>query len=119
VCTNKPHNIALRVLSGLGLSFEGVIGGGVLPARKPDPAPLLAVIAECGGDVARTVLVGDSVADAGAARSAGVAFIAVDFGYHHGPPSILAPDAWLSRFADLAAVLDSVERRFLTGPSGG
>ena len=60
VCTNKPVIPAREVLRALGLAefFSAVGGGDSYPVRKPDPAHLLAVLAEAGGDPARAVMVG-------------------------------------------------------------
>jgi phosphoglycolate phosphatase len=49
---------------------------------KPHPAMLLAAMAETGADPAQTVMVGDTVYDMEAARSAGVRAIGVGWGYH-------------------------------------
>ena len=56
-----------------------------------------------GGDLARTVMVGDADTDAGAARSAGTPLILVDFGYSEIPAAALAPDVLLHHFDDLPA----------------
>jgi len=55
-----------------------VVGRDTLPARKPDPAPLLETIRRLGVDAADVVFVGDSPRDAEAARRADVAFRYVD-----------------------------------------
>ena len=50
VCTNKPQGPTEAVLAALGLSdlFAAVVGGGVIPERKPDPAPLLLTLERMG-----------------------------------------------------------------------
>ena len=47
VCTNKPEKLARAVLAGTGIAhyFAAVGGGDSFPARKPDPAHLLATLA--------------------------------------------------------------------------
>lgn len=81
ICTNKPLHLARGLIDGLGWGslFDAVIGGDTLAARKPGPEPLLKAIARCGGRSA--CFVGDSEVDARCARTAGVPFVAVDFGY--------------------------------------
>ena len=53
-----------------------------------------------GGDPERAVMVGDSVPDAEAARSAKLPFIAVNFGYDANPASLEA-DAMIDHFSEL------------------
>lgn len=50
---------------------------------KPDPAMLLRASAETGVDVARMVMVGDTIYDMQMAKSAKVAGLGVSWGYHH------------------------------------
>lgn len=101
VCTNKPTGPARGLLAELGMAglVDGVVGVDAVSAIKPDPAHLIEAVAAVGGDLARTVMVGDT--DAGAARGAGTPLILVDFGYTEIPASTLAPDVLLHRFDDL------------------
>jgi phosphoglycolate phosphatase len=81
VQSNKPAAMTRRVLEGLDLvsRFAVVIGGGEVPA-KPDPAGVLAIMAQVGATREDTVYVGDSVLDAATARNAGVEFVGVTWG---------------------------------------
>ncbi len=83
VCTNKPQAAAVRTLSALGIAdrFAVLVGGDRTPFRKPDPRHLLACLEPLGGRPAAAAMVGDSVNDEEAARSAGAAFVGVSFGY--------------------------------------
>jgi phosphoglycolate phosphatase len=54
---------------------------------KPDPGMILQAMAETGGQPGRTVMIGDSVHDMRMARAAGVAAIAVSWGFQ--PASML------------------------------
>ena len=82
VQTNKPGNMARRILQGLGVAdrFLAVCGGDDAP-RKPDPAGIERLMALAGVGPADTVLVGDSLVDLETARAAGVEFVAVTWGY--------------------------------------
>ena len=53
--------------------------------RKPDAQHLIGTIERAGGDIARAVMIGDSVNDILVARNAGVPSIAVPFGYSDVP----------------------------------
>jgi phosphoglycolate phosphatase len=82
VCTNKPGRLARRILAGLGLldRFALVVGGDEAP-RKPDPAGTLSIMRRLGAWPGDTVFVGDSPIDVRTARSAGVALVAVSWGF--------------------------------------
>lgn len=103
VCTNKPTDLSRSLLTKLDMLglFGGVVGVDAVSAIKPDAAHLIEAVAAVGGDLARTVMVGDAATDAGAARAAGTPLILVDFGYTEIPAAELAPDALLHHFDDL------------------
>ncbi|HEY1258761.1 MAG TPA: phosphoglycolate phosphatase [Stellaceae bacterium] len=108
ICTNKPQRATIAVLQGLDLLplFDAVAGGDRFAMRKPDPRHLLAVIAELGGATDRAAMVGDGENDAAAARAAAVPLILMRYGYIHGDPVSLGPDALLDNFVELPAALD-------------
>jgi phosphoglycolate phosphatase len=83
VLTNKPHRATLRILEGLALAglFTDVIGGDTAYGRKPDPAGLLALVANAGVPPANTVFVGDSAVDLATARAAGTAICLARYGF--------------------------------------
>lgn len=107
VCTNKPQGPTEGVLRALGLDdlFAAVVGGGLIPERKPDPAPLRLTLEKMGVAPARAAMVGDTPYDVGAARAAGVASVIVDFGYSPIPPAEAGADALVSSFAEVPATL--------------
>ena len=76
VVTNKPQSFSDRILEKLDLAphFRFVLGEGILPERKPDPAPLLHALEKCapGTPPSEAVLIGDSWVDVRAARNAGM-----------------------------------------------
>lgn len=84
--TNKPARFTNPVLRYLGLEafFPVALCGDSLAQKKPDPAPLLAASRGLGLALPDCVMVGDSVADVGAARNAGIPVIAVSYGYSQG-----------------------------------
>ena len=91
VCTNKLTGLSTALLEALDLSrrFEAVIGADAVPAIKPDARHLQAAVDAVGGDIGRTILVGDAATDAGAARDAGAHLILVSFGYTETPAAEL------------------------------
>ena len=83
VLTNKPEPPSRRLLDAFGLTphFRHVIGGDSGPARKPDPAGLQMLMAQCSADVSSTWLVGDSMIDIETARRAGVRMCVALYGF--------------------------------------
>ncbi len=103
LCTNKREDLVIETLNQLDLAryFPAVIGERFGRPRKPDPAPLLAVLTELGVPPESAVMVGDSAADAGCARAAGVASIIVSFGYGSGEAGAPGGDALAASLKDL------------------
>ncbi len=107
ICTNKPEGSARRMLAGLGLDhlLADVAGGDRLKNRKPHPDHLLKPLEALGIAPGAAVMVGDSDIDARAAKAAGIAFIAVSYGYAKLAPAELAAAAVVDRFADILDVI--------------
>jgi phosphoglycolate phosphatase len=106
VLTNKPGDMSRAILGGLGVGtrFARVWGAGDVPARKPDPAGLLHLMAEIGAPADETWMVGDSATDVNAARAAGVRAAGVTWGFHPGALREARPDCLFDRPADLVAL---------------
>ncbi|MBZ9993947.1 phosphoglycolate phosphatase [Mesorhizobium sp. BH1-1-4] len=108
VVTNKPEGFSRIVLAHFGLSDEldVVIGGDAGHPKKPAPDMLLAACHACGCSSAQAVMVGDSLADVGAARAAGMRCIIVRGGYTELAAEALGADGVID-------VLDQLESVFL------
>lgn len=107
VCTNKPEGMARQVLEQLGLSgfFTDLVGGDSLPQRKPDPAPLHAVIDRLDGNGGQALYVGDSEVDAATATAAGVRFALFTQGYRKAPVADIAHHHAFDSFRHLPALV--------------
>ena len=107
VCTNKRTDLSLSLLDALGLTrrFRSVTGADKAPKPKPDPSHYITAIAEAGGRMDRSILVGDSANDVNAAHAAGAPVVVVTFGYTDIPASELGGDALIERFEDLPAAI--------------
>lgn len=81
--TNKREAFARAVLEQAGIldAFDFVIGGDTLPAKKPDPLPLVTAAERAGTVPPRSVMVGDSHHDLHAAAATGFAFVWAAYGY--------------------------------------
>ena len=96
VLTNKPVNISKAILHGLEVApyfFQGY-GGNSFEQKKPHPAGVDALLAECGVDRERAVMVGDSSVDIRTARNASIAAVGCTWGFQ--PESLVTdPPDWL------------------------
>ncbi|MGE3143766.1 MAG: phosphoglycolate phosphatase [Hyphomonadaceae bacterium] len=103
VCTNKRTDLAVRLLTALKIEtrFSAIVGADAVAERKPHPDHYRAAVSRAGGVVRRSLMVGDSAADVGAARGAGAPVIVVRFGYADDAPERLGADALLSRYDEL------------------
>jgi phosphoglycolate phosphatase len=92
VCTNKVEPIALDILRALDLAhfFDAVVGSDDNNPMKPHARPILEAVARAGGTISRTMLVGDTGADNGAAIATRIPVVLVTYGYSHFPISALS-----------------------------
>ena len=83
IVTNKPQDIALRVLEELGMKhhFKEIIGTTGDFAPKPDPSSLLYLMKKFAVTPESTVYIGDSGIDAETSAAAGIDFAWVSYGY--------------------------------------
>jgi phosphoglycolate phosphatase len=83
ICTNKQERLAIDLLKKLKLFdyFEYVAGADTFEYNKPDPRHLTSVVEIVGGNLKKTIMVGDSEVDEKAADNAKLPFILVDDGY--------------------------------------
>ena len=83
VCTNKQEHLAIELLKKINIYdfFEYVDGGNTFDFCKPDPRHITNMVEIMGGDIRKTIMIGDSENDADAAKSAGVPMILVEDGY--------------------------------------
>ncbi|SOH92351.1 phosphoglycolate phosphatase [Monaibacterium marinum] len=108
VCTNKPEALAETLLKKIGIRdrFTAMLGADTLPVRKPNPEHLFETVRRAGGNVDRTVLMGDTITDRDTARNAGVPIVLVGFGPLGADIVDMQPDAILPHYDDLPDLLD-------------
>lgn len=112
VCTNKPINLAVQLITALGWSgrFAAILGGDSLPVRKPDGAHVEATARAAGGDLRDAIFVGDTSVDVAAARNAGIPVIVVGFGFADAAVVDLGADAVIGHFDELVDTLARLNR---------
>ena len=112
VLTNKPVRPSRDICAHFGLDrfFFRNYGGNSFHTKKPDPAGLLALMAEAGVGAEETVMIGDSGVDVLTARNCGAWSIGCGFGLaphslEAAPPDALvaAPAEWPGALRALAS----------------
>ena len=105
IVTNKPGWLTEPLLAALDLARRVgcVVAGDTLAERKPHPAPLLHAAALLGVEPAACVYAGDAERDIIAGRAAGMATVAVRFGYLAAgeDPGAWNPDGIVERPGEL------------------
>ena len=83
VCTNTQEHLAIDLLKKIGIYdyFEYVAGSNTFDYCKPDPRHLTNVIEILGGNFKKSLMIGDSEADANAAKAASLPVILLENGY--------------------------------------
>jgi phosphoglycolate phosphatase len=83
VCTNKQEHLAIDLLKKIRINdyFEYVAGHNTFDYCKPDPRHLTSVIEILGGDIKKSLMIGDSETDANAAKAASIPVILLENGY--------------------------------------
>ncbi|MEJ2123897.1 MAG: HAD-IA family hydrolase [Alphaproteobacteria bacterium] len=108
VCTNKMQTVTDIILRDLDLAkyFDAIIGARDGLPVKPDPAALFLALEQLGVEAQQAVMVGDSDADAGAAKAARMPVILSSLGYSTVSVRDLEPDAVIKHFSELPRSID-------------
>jgi phosphoglycolate phosphatase len=83
VCTNKQEHLAIDLLKKIKIYdyFEYVAGSNTFDYCKPDPRHLTSVVEILGGDLKKSLMIGDSETDANSAKAASIPVILLENGY--------------------------------------
>lgn len=110
--TNKSARFTGPLLERIGFAryFSLVVSGDTLPKKKPDPLPLTHTAEKFGVQPAEMLMIGDSLNDTQAARSAGCPVFCVTYGYNEGHDvRSLDVDAIVPSLVDAAALIRRIE----------
>ena len=108
VCTNKQERLAIDLLKKLDLFkfFEYVAGSDTFAFNKPDPRHLTDVVEIIGGDLKKTMMIGDSEVDAMSAYNAKVPFVLVKDGYTEKTEKEIKHDELISDFVNFEKIIE-------------
>ena len=100
VCTNKREHLAIDLLKKIDMYkyFEYVAGADTFEFNKPDPRHLTNIVEIIGGDLKKTIMIGDSEVDAMSAHSANLPFVLVKNGYTEKSEKEIKHDELISDF---------------------
>ena len=107
VCTNKQEKLAVDLLKKLDIYkyFEYVAGSDTFSYNKPDPRHLTDVVEIIGGDLKKTIMIGDSEVDATSAHNANLPFVLVRDGYTEKTEEEIKHDELISDFIGFEKII--------------
>jgi phosphoglycolate phosphatase len=107
VCTNKQERLALDLLKKLDMYkyFEYVAGADTFSFNKPDPRHLTDVVEIIGGDLKKTIMIGDSEVDAMSAHNAKLPFVLVKDGYTEKTEKEIKHNELISDFVNFEQII--------------
>ncbi len=108
VCTNKQERLAIDLLKKLDLFkfFEYVAGSDTFVFNKPDPRHLTDVVEIIGGDLKKTIMIGDSEVDALSAHNAKLPFVLIKDGYTEKTEKEIKHDELISDFVNFEKIIE-------------
>ena len=108
VCTNKQERLAVDLLKKLDMNkyFDYIAGSDTFSFNKPDPRLLTDVVEIIGGDLKKTIMVGDSEVDANSAHNANLPFVLVKDGYTEKSEKEIKHDELISDFEGFEKIIE-------------
>jgi len=107
VCTNKQEHLAIDLLKKIGIYeyFEYVAGSNTFDYCKPDPRHLTNVVEIIGGDINKSIIIGDSETDANAGKNAGIPVILLEDGYTEKKTNEIHHDHLIKDFIGIEKII--------------
>ncbi len=108
ICTNKQERLAVDLLKKLKLFdfFEYVAGSDTFAFNKPDPRHLTDVVEIIGGDLKKTIMVGDSEVDSMSASNAKIPFVLIEDGYTEKSSKEIPHDILIKDFQNFEKIIE-------------
>ncbi len=108
VCTNKQEHLSIDLLKKIKIYdyFDYVAGGNTFNYNKPNPKHLTDTIEIIGGNVKKTLMVGDSETDSKASKAANIPFVLIDDGYTEKKSNEIYHDHLVKDFVDLEKIVE-------------
>ena len=107
VCTNKQEHLSIDLLKKIKIYhfFDYVAGGNTFLHNKPNPKHLTDTIEIMGGDIKKTIMIGDSETDSNASKAADIPFILIEEGYTEKKTNEIYHDHLVKDFVNLEKII--------------
>ena len=107
VCTNKQESLSIDLLKKIKIYnfFDYVAGGDTFNHNKPDPRHLTDTIEIIGGNINKTIMIGDSETDSISAKAANIPFVLVKDGYTEKRSDQIYHDHLVTNFIGLEKII--------------
>ena len=108
VCTNKQEHLSIDLLKKIKIYnfFDYVAGGNTFDYNKPNPKHLTDTIEILGGDICKTLMVGDSETDSNASKAANIPFVLIEDGYTEKKANEIYHDYLIKDFVGLEKIVE-------------
>tara|TARA_Y100000590_G_scaffold18327_1_gene21847 strand:- start:1554 stop:2237 length:684 start_codon:yes stop_codon:yes gene_type:complete len=108
ICTNKQEHLSVDLLKKIKIYdfFEYVAGGNTFNYNKPNPKHLTDTIEIIGGNIKKTIMIGDSETDSNASKAANIPFILIEDGYTEKKTDEIYHDHLVKDFIDLEKIIE-------------
>ena len=108
VCTNKQEHLSIDLLKKIKIYkfFDYVAGGNTFQYNKPDPRHLTHTLDIIGGDINKTIMIGDSEIDSNSAKNANIPFVLIENGYTEKSIDQIHYDHLIKDFTDLEKIIN-------------
>ncbi len=108
VCTNKQEHLSIDLLKKIKIYhfFDYVAGGDTFNHNKPNAKHLTDTIEILGGEVNKTLMVGDSETDSNASKAANIPFILLMDGYTEKKTNEIYHDHLVKDFVGLEKIIE-------------
>ena len=108
VCTNKQEHLSIDLLKKIQIYhfFDYVAGGNTFNHNKPNPKHLTETLEIIGGDVKKTLMIGDSETDSNASKAANIPFILIEDGYTEKKTNEIYHDHLAKDFVGMEKIIE-------------
>ena len=107
ICTNKQEHLSIDLLKKIKIYqfFDYVAGGNTFNHNKPDPRHLTDTLEVMGGNIKKTLMVGDSETDSNASKAANIPFVLLEDGYTEKKVNEIYHDHLIKDFVDFEKIV--------------
>tara|TARA_Y100000590_G_scaffold332226_1_gene377718 strand:+ start:405 stop:1088 length:684 start_codon:yes stop_codon:yes gene_type:complete len=108
VCTNKQEHLSIDLLKKIKIYdfFDYVAGGNTFNYNKPNPKHLTETVEIIGGDIKKTLMIGDSETDSNASKAANIPFILIEDGYTEKKVNEIYHDHLIKDFVGIEKIIE-------------